>query len=59
MQAISNGVKKLNFGCGKDIRKDYINADITTLEGVDKIFDFNVFPYPFLDGEFNEIFAEG
>jgi len=51
-------MKKLNFGCGKDIRKDYINADIAAREGVDRIFDFNVFPYPFADGEFGEIYAD-
>jgi ubiquinone/menaquinone biosynthesis C-methylase UbiE len=49
---------KLNFGCGKKIKKGYINADISQLEGVDKNFDFNVFPYPFSDGEFDEILAD-
>lgn len=49
---------KLNFGCGKNIKKDYVNADITQFEGVDKAFNFNVFPYPFSDGEFNEIYAD-
>lgn len=49
---------KLNFGCGKNIKKGYVNADITRFEGVDKTFDFNVFPYPFSDGEFDEILAD-
>lgn len=49
---------KLNFGCGKDIKKDYINVDITEFEGVNKTFDFNVFPYPFSNGEFDEIYAD-
>lgn len=49
---------KLNFGCGKNIKKGYINADVTAFEGADKTFDFNVFPYPFSDGEFDEIFAD-
>jgi SAM-dependent methyltransferase len=49
---------KLNFGCGKDIKKDYINADFTSFEGVDKNFDFNIFPYPFSDNEFEEISAD-
>ena len=39
-------VKKLNFGCGRDIREGYVNADIARLDGVDKVFDFNKFPYP-------------
>lgn len=49
---------KLNFGCGKNIKKDYINADITQFGGVDKTFDFNVFPYPFSSNEFDEIIAD-
>ncbi len=49
---------KLNFGCGKDIRKGYVNVDIAAREGVDKVFDFDVFPYPFFDNEFDEIFAD-
>ena len=51
-------MKKLNFGCGRDIRKQYVNVDITPGEGVDKSFDFNVFPYPFPDSEFDEIYAD-
>lgn len=51
-------MKKLNFGCGKDIKKGYTNADVSQLEGVDKTFDFNVFPYPFPEDEFNEILAD-
>lgn len=57
-QKISNGVKKLNFGCGKNIKKGYVNADTARFEGVDKNFDFNVFPYPFADNEFEEILAD-
>lgn len=49
---------KLNFGCGKNTKKGYVNADISPLEGVDKTFDFNVFPYPFSDNEFDEILAD-
>ena len=49
---------KLNLGCGKKIKEGYVNADITPFEGVEKIFDFNVFPYPFSDSEFDEILAD-
>ncbi len=28
-------MKKLNLGCGKDIRKGYINLDLKKLPGVD------------------------
>ncbi len=48
---------KLNFGCGKDIRKGYINLDIAKLPGVDKIHNINKFPYPFKDNFFDEIYC--
>jgi len=48
----------MNFGCGRDIREGYVNADISAREGVDKVFDFDVFPYPFSDNEFGEILAD-
>lgn len=51
-------MKKLNLGCGKDVREGYINADIVSFQGVDKTFDFNIFPYPFSDNEFDEIYAD-
>lgn len=51
-------MNKLNFGCGKNIKEGYVNADIAPLEGVDKTFDFNFFSYPFPDGEFDEILAD-
>jgi ubiquinone/menaquinone biosynthesis C-methylase UbiE len=51
-------MKKLNLGCGKDIKKGYINVDITEFEGTDKTFDFNHFPYPFSDNEFDEIYSD-
>lgn len=51
-------MKKLNFGCGNDIKKDCINVDITRFGGVDKTFDFNIFPYPFRQNTFDEIYAD-
>lgn len=51
-------MKKLNLGCGRDIRKSFVNADILSHPGVDKIFDFNIMPYPFPDNEFNYILAD-
>jgi SAM-dependent methyltransferase len=61
-------MKKLNFGCGKDLREDYINVDIADLKVLDpeKKFkgiyikhDLNKYPYPFKDSEFDEIFSFG
>tara|TARA_Y100000034_G_C6874719_1_gene399846 strand:- start:343 stop:858 length:516 start_codon:yes stop_codon:yes gene_type:complete len=48
-------MKKLNLGCGKDIKKSFINLDNIKLKGVDIIHDINKFPYPFKDNEFDEI----
>jgi len=51
-------MKKLNFGCGRDIKKGYLNVDIFKREGVDKTFDFNEFPYPFPNNYFEEIYCD-
>lgn len=50
-------MKKLNFGCGKDLKKGYVNADIAKLPGVDAWFDFDQYPYPFKDNEFGEVYC--
>ena len=49
--------KKLNFGCGTRIMKGYVNLDIVKHKGVDVVHDLNKFPYPFKNGEFDEIYA--
>ncbi|HLP49077.1 MAG TPA: methyltransferase domain-containing protein [Candidatus Kapabacteria bacterium] len=51
-------MKKLNFGCGRDIRDGYINVDIDQSKKVDIAFDFDMLPYPFSDNEFDEILAD-
>jgi SAM-dependent methyltransferase len=51
-------MRKLNLGCGKKIKEGYTNADIARLDGVDQVFDFNFFPYPFSANEFDEILAD-
>lgn len=48
-------MKKLNVGCGTDIRKDYVNLDRVRLEGVNVIHDLNKFPWPFKNSEFDFI----
>jgi len=51
-------MNKLNFGCGKDIKAHYVNADISKFPGVDDTFDFNKFPYPYKTSSFDEIFSD-
>lgn len=49
-------MKKLNIGCGYDIKPDYINLDVVDYGG-NIIHDMNSFPYPFEDNYFDEIYA--
>lgn len=51
-------MKKLNFGCGKDIKKGWINVDIQEGDLIDKSFDFNKYPYPLKDNTFDEILLD-
>lgn len=48
---------KLNLWCGFDIKQWYINVDIVDWKWVDKVFDFEVFPYPFKPDIFDEIYC--
>ncbi|MBT5492698.1 methyltransferase domain-containing protein [bacterium] len=48
-------MKKLNLGCGNDIREGWINLDIASLEGVDIVHDLNILPLPFENEEFDYI----
>ncbi len=50
-------MKKLNLGCGRDIRKGWINLDLVEGKGINLVWDINKYPWPFKDGEIEEIFA--
>ncbi len=50
-------MKKLHMGCGYEILEWYINADSIALPGVDMVYDFDVFPYPFEDNTFDEVYS--
>ncbi len=51
-------MKKLNLGCGTDIREGFINLDIADLEGVDVVHNINILPLPFEDNHFDFIVCQ-
>ena len=51
-------MKKLNLGCGKIIKKGWVNVDIQKGDGIDKSFDFDKFPYPFQTSAFDFVLAD-
>jgi len=48
-------MKKLNLGCGRDIREGYVNLDSAKLPGVQVVHDIRKLPLPFKQEEFEEI----
>lgn len=50
--------KKLNLGCGQDIKQGWVNLDSIKLGGVDVVWDIEKLPLPFKDEEFEEILAQ-
>jgi SAM-dependent methyltransferase len=49
---------KLNLGCGNDVHAGAVNHDIVKLPGVDVVHDLTQRPWPWKDGEFDEIFMK-
>lgn len=47
----------LNLGCGRKYLDDAINLDITPLTRPDVLHDLNEMPWPFEDGQFDEVLA--
>ena len=50
-------MRKLNIGCGKDIKEGWINLDMIKNDGVDVVHNLNNYPYPFEDNSIDEIIA--
>ena len=55
---MTNKIKNLNLGCGRAIKKGFINLDTVRLEGVDVVHNLDKFPYPFEDNRFSYIFID-
>ena len=57
MKNKSGKPRKLNIGCGRDIKKDYVNLDGARLKGVDVVHDLNKYPWPFSSNYFDEVYG--
>jgi len=49
---------KLHLGCGHFIKEGWINHDLAPLPGVDVVHDLRSFPWPWEDGQFDEVHME-
>jgi len=48
-------MKRLNFGCGRDIKQGWDNVDIQKDSRLTKSFDFDKFPYPLKDNSYDYV----
>jgi SAM-dependent methyltransferase len=48
---------RLNLGCGSQPEQGWVNLDAADIPGVDVVHDLDAFPWPFKDGEAEEIKA--
>lgn len=51
-------MKKLNVGCGKDIKQGWTNLDSKRLPGVNVVHDINKTPWPFKPKFFDEVLCQ-
>jgi SAM-dependent methyltransferase len=51
-------ILKLNLGCGKDIKENYVNLDSVKQPGVDIVHNLNKLPWPFRNNTFEEIYCD-
>ena len=49
---------KLNLGCGKDIRKGWVNLDLAKGEGIDVCHDLNEIHLPIYDDKFDLVLCQ-
>lgn len=50
--------KRLNLGCGRFPKPDFVNVDWKDMPGVDIVHDLSKLPYPFADGQFEHVEAD-
>ena len=49
---------KLHLGCGSLIKKGWLNHDMVALPGVDVVHDLRQFPWPFDNGQFDDVYMK-
>ena len=49
--------KKLNLGCGANIKSGYVNLDKSKIKGVDVAHNLDRYPWPFPSNYFEEVYA--
>ena len=50
-------MKKINLGSGGKRMVGYVNVDMFDIPGVDVVHDLNVYPWPFENNEFDEVYC--
>lgn len=49
-------IRRLNVGCGRDLRQGWVNLDVID-QGGNTVWDLNQTPWPFPDSSFDEVLA--
>jgi len=51
-------MKRLNLGCGDDIKEGWVNLDSSAIDGVEVVHDMEQLPLPFPDQVFEEVLCQ-
>lgn len=57
-QTVTTAKKKLNLGCGTDIREGWVNLDFASIPGVDVVHNIEKLPLPFNNSVFEEVLCQ-